>query len=331
MAIQKLEPDYPLLILCKVLQVSRSGYYAWLARKDRINLHQSRKDQLLSHIRRIDKQVHHVYGYRRMYKQLKEEEHIACSKKEVYKIMKQHNIHPKRRKKYIRTTDSNHHLPVSPNLLGQTFQATHPNQVWLGDITYLSSVEGFLYLAAVMDLYTRRIIGWSMQEHMHTSLVVDAFNMAIQHNQHQPHFRDRLDPWLLVDESSIKAMPFGLDSFLVFHSDRGSQYASREFQHQLQENHILSSMSRKGNCYDNAPMESFFHTLKSEAIDRLVQPTIAELKACVFQYIEIFYNRTRLHSSLNYKSPKAFERQYASTIIDTHNQVLSYSSYSSMV
>ena len=133
MAIQKLEPDYPLLILCKVLQVSRSGYYAWFARKDRIDLHQSRKDQLLSHIRRIDKQVHHVYGYRRMYKQLKEEEHIACSKKEVYKIMKQHNIHPKRRKKYIRTTDSNHHLPVSPNLLGQTFQATHPNQVWLGD------------------------------------------------------------------------------------------------------------------------------------------------------------------------------------------------------
>ena len=119
------------------------------------------------------------------------------------------------------------------------------------DITYLSSVEGFLYLAAVMDLYTRRIIGWSMQEDMHTSLVVDAFNMAIQHNQHQPHFRDRLDPWLLVDESSIKAMPFGLDSFLVFHSDRGSQYASREFQHQLQENHILSSMSRKCvfRCY----------------------------------------------------------------------------------
>jgi len=274
--------------------------------------------------------MHHVYGYRRMYQQLNEE-HIPCSKKEVYKIMKQHHIQVKRRKKYIRTTDSNHHLPVSPNLLCQIFKATHPNQVWLGDITYLSSVEGFLYLAAVMDLYTRRIIGWSMQEHMHTILIVDALNMAIQHNRHQSNFKDRLDPSLLVYELPIKTVPFGLDSFLVFHSDRGSQYASTEYRNQLHDNNILSSMSRKGNCYDNAPMESFFHTLKSEATDRLNQPTIAELKACVFHYIEAFYNRTRFHSSLNYMSPEAFEMQFELRLTNAHNRVSTNSTYSSML
>lgn len=318
MAIQRLQTEYPVTILCQVLAVSKSGYYHWIHRKEKRDQQKSRQDFLLFHIRRIDKLFRQTYGYRRMYEQLLLEG-ISCRQKEIYELMKQNHIQPKRKRKWMCTTDSNHDSPVSANLVNQTFQTNHPHQVWLGDITYLWSREGFLYLAAVLDLHTRKIIGWSMQTQRQASLIRQALQMALQHNFSKPDYLSRFHPdlWQPGREDNPS-----LHHFLVFHSDRGSQYASQDYRAMLKENRILSSMSRKGNCYDNAPMESFFHTLKTEATDRLIKPTIAELKACVFHYIESFYNRQRLHSSLGYLSPVIFEEKFYSTQKMNHQKLV---------
>jgi transposase InsO family protein len=197
--------------------------------------------------------------------------------------MQQAGIRSKMRRKYVRTTNSHHPHPIAPNLLDRQFSVSVPNQVWVSDITYISTDEGFLYLASTLDLYSRKIIGWAMGELMPSALVESALQMAID----------------------MRSPPSGL----LHHSDRGVQYAAHAFQGLLERNGITCSMSRKGNCYDNAVKESFFHTLKTELCDHEHYRTRAEARASVFEFIEVFYNRTRLHSKLDYCSPAEFEAQ----------------------
>jgi transposase InsO family protein len=195
--------------------------------------------------------------------------------------MRQLGIKAKTKRRFKATTDSKHNLPVAPNLLDRNFEAAGPNKIWAADITYIPTREGWLYLAVCIDLYSRMVVGWSMDSRITKQLVVDAFNMAARN---RPGARG-----------------------LVHHSDRGSQYASQEFQNILQSYNMLCSMSRKGNCYDNAVVESFFHSLKTEWVHHYRYKTRQEAKASIFEYVEIFYNRQRRHSHLNYLSPADYE------------------------
>lgn len=292
--------------------MARSSYYAWLNRQEQREQIQLKKEVFLTHIKRVFHEKKQTYGYRRIFKHLREEEKIPCYQNQIKKLMKEENIRVRRKRKYIRTTDSNHANPISPNLLNQEFIAGSPNQTWIGDITYLWTIEGFLYLAVVLDLFSRKVIGWSLQSHMRTELITDALQKAIQTRKYMTSFQTRRNPALFPAESLVgpATSTDPLHSYLIFHSDRGSQYASQVYRTVLQNQHILSSMSRKGNCYDNAVMESFFHTLKQECTDQLVKPTRAEMRAAIFEYIETFYNRTRLHSTLKYRSPVQFEQRY---------------------
>lgn len=310
--IQELALTYPIKVICHVLEVPRSSYYAWLSTREQREQKEIKKEVLLLHIKRVFHEKKQTYGYLRIFKHLREEEKIHCYQNQIKKLMKEENIRVKRKRKYIRTTDSNHASPISPNLLNQNFTASSPNQTWIGDITYLWTVEGWMYLAGVMDLFSRKVIGWSLEPHMRSELIMDALQKAIQNRKHMPSFQTRRNPALYQAESLVgpEASTDPLDSYLIFHSDRGSQYASKEYRSVLQNQNILSSMSRQGNCYDNAVMESFFHTLKQECIDQLVKPTRAEMRSAIFEYIETFYNRNRLHSTLKYQSPVQFEQRY---------------------
>lgn len=310
--IQELALEYPVKVICHVLEMARSSYYAWLNRQEQRKQHEFKKEVLLLHIQRVFHEKKQTYGYRRIFKHLREEEKIYCYQNQIKKLMKEENIRVKRKRKFIRTTDSNHASPISPNLLNQEFTASTPNQTWIGDITYLWTVEGFLYLAVVLDLFSRKVIGWSLQSHMRTELITDALQKAIQNRKYMSSFQNRRDPALFQAESLLEtaASIDPLNSYLIFHSDRGSQYASQEYRTVLQNQNILSSMSRQGNCYDNAVMESFFHTLKQECTDHLMNPTRAEMRSAIFEYMETFYNRNRLHSTLKYQSPVQFEQCY---------------------
>jgi len=296
-----------------VLDVSRSGYYLWINQKPRRDEQIKQQTLLLKYIRKLFYNSYETYGYRRVQKQLVNQEGIICSKQRVYILMKQNALHIKHKRKFIRTTDSNHDLPISLNLIKQSFkEIKRPNQVWLGDITYLWTKENWFYLATIMDLGTRKIIGWSMKPQINTELVLNALYMAILNRKGSPFFHNRLNPQLWQPDKENTHL---LDQFLVFHSDRGSQYASKAYQQALKDHWILSSMSRRGNCYDNAPMESFFHTLKQDATDRLFQPSRDEVKSCVFRYIEGFYNYKRLHSSLGYRSPHEYDQMFYNQVI----------------
>ena len=198
--------------------------------------------------------------------------------------MRQHGIAAEKKRKFIRTTDSNHSLPVAPNRLDQCFQADKPDSVWTADITYIWTGQGWLYLAVVIDLFSRRIVGWSMAPSLERTLVVDALQMAI----------------------AARNPAEGL----IHHSDRGSQYASHDYQKLLRKNKMVTSMSRRGNCYDNAPTESWFATLKREPVYRTSYATHAEARQNIFEYIEVWYNRQRKHSAIGYKSPVAYEEQW---------------------
>lgn len=264
--------------MCKVLKVSRSGYYAWRKCPESRRSRENRK--LAAKIRVIHGQSRKTYGAPRVYRELKDQR-VCCSKNRVARIMRQEGIRAKSKRKFKATTDSKHQLPVAPNLLNQDFDVKTLNTVWLADITYIGTEEGWLYLAAVRDLGSRRIIGWSMAERMTRQLTIDALMMAIGN-------RNRVEG-------------------VVHHSDRGSQYASAEYQQLLQSHKIVCSMSRRGNCYDNAVMESFFHTLKTEWVYFNRYRTRGEAKASIFDYIEVFYNRQRRHSVLDYVSPFQYE------------------------
>jgi len=270
---------YPVTLLCRVLGVVRSGYYRW---RQRPLGKRKMADMILSmHIRDIFKQSRDTYGSYRIHAALVDDG-LRCGRKRVARLVRENDLEPKavRRFKVI-TTDSKHKFPVAPNVLQQNFTAEGPDRVWLSDITYVSTIDGWLYLAAVMDLYSRRIVGWAMSDSLHRQLVMDALQMAIMVRQPLPG--------------------------LLHHSDRGSQYASKEYQALLTQYQMVGSMSRKGNCYDNAPMESFFGTFKTELTFHRDYTTRNEARLDIFEYIEVFYNRQRRHSALDYKSPANYE------------------------
>jgi transposase InsO family protein len=270
--------------MCQVLNVVRNGFYQWKNRKPSKRLEKTRA--MIDEIYKIHDQFEQTYGSPRMWLELLERG-IEVSLNTVAKWMREIGVKVKTKKKFVRTTDSKHQLSVAENLLNQDFQqVSRKNEVWLSDITYIKTKEGWLYLAAIKDLFTRKIVGWSMGDHMKKSLVCDALKMAYANEQPEGE--------------------------LVHHSDRGSQYCSEEYQKLLRDKNIQTSMSRKGNCYDNAPMESFFATLKKERVHRRKYETRAEAKQDIFQYIECFYNRVRRHSGIGYMSPVEYESQLAS-------------------
>jgi transposase InsO family protein len=265
--------------MCDVLKVTRSGYYAW--RKRGTSARAARQEKLVAQMRVIhaDKNMH-CYGSPRMQKELQARGHAVCENT-VAKLMQAQGIQATATRKFRQTTDSHHPHPVAENVLDRAFTTTQPNEKVVADITYIWTLEGWLYLAVVLDLYSRKVVGWSLSERLTSDLVTDALEMAIGRRLPQ--------------------------AGLLAHSDRGSQYAGAAYQELLRLHGITCSMSRKGNCWDNAPMESFFATLKKELIQQERYATRAEARRSVFEYIEVFYNRVRRHSALGYVSPAEFE------------------------
>ncbi|WRO21353.1 IS3 family transposase [Metallumcola ferriviriculae] len=270
--------------MCRVLEVSRSGYYAWLKRPES---DRKRRDKyLLKKIREIHKDSRGTYGSPRITRVL-QKQGVRCSPKRVARLMRENGIVAKTKRRFKATTNSKHNYPVAGNLLNQDFNVDRPNNVWVADITYIPTNEGWLYLATIQDLFNRKIVGWAMDKTMTRKLVLGALRQA--HRRYRPQ------------------------AGLIHHSDRGSQYASYEYQQALKDYHMVPSMSRKGNCYDNACMESFFGTLKQELIYGIRFRTRAEARQAIFEYIEVFYNRSRLHSALGYMSPVEYEQLFSQT------------------
>ncbi len=278
--IQDHEKDFDVTAMCQTFEVSRSGYYAWKRRP--VSQTRQRAESLTSEIEEIHLKNKQVYGSPRVHQELVDRGHECCVNT-VAKLMRNAGIRAKTKKKFKVTTDSRHDRPVAENLLGQQFDtATKPNEIWLSDITYVWTESGWMYLAVVLDLFTRKVVGWSLDNSMTSQLVVDAMQQAI----------DRQRP----------------EGNVICHSDRGSQYASEQYQQLLKRNGFVCSMSRKGNCWDNAPMESFFATLKKELIHHEKYASQVSARRSLFEYIEAFYNTTRKHSALGYKSPAQFEQ-----------------------
>lgn len=271
---------WPVRVMCQTLEVSPAGYYAWLSRPP--SFQQQRRAALLVLIQGIHAEVKQRYGSPRVHAALAAQGE-ACSVNTVAKLMRDNDIRAKSARRFrCRTTDSNHPLPVADNLLGREFEPEGPNESWVADITYVPTREGWLYLAIVEDLYSRKVVGWSMAATMESRLVVDALELAVKRR--------------LPDEG------------LVAHSDRGSQYASDHYQRLLGKHGITCSMSGVAQCWDNAPAESFFASLKKELTHHEDYQTRQEARASIFEYIEVFYNNERLHSSLGYVTPAAYER-----------------------
>jgi putative transposase len=282
--IERNRHHWPVSVLCEVLEVSPSGYHQRRQRTAQAKPHRGRvsDDALLANIKAIHAQVKGEYGWPRMWKELLALG-VRVGKERVRKLMAQHGIRARHKRKYIATTNSNHDLPVAPNLLARNFTATAPNQVWTSDITYLATAEGWVYLAVIIDLFSRQVVGWSMQPHMKAELVTDALRMA--------WFRRRPQAGVIV------------------HSDRGSQYCSGLFQDTLKAYGMRSSMSRRGDCWDNAPTESLWGSLK---VARMHGRHFATRRAAMDEVIDWlgFYNARRLHSTLDYVSPMTFEKNW---------------------
>ena len=268
--------------LCRTLEVGSSGFYAWLKRPESPRKRETRR--LLMAIKVIHQKSRRNYGSPRIHAELNETGY-SCSKHRVSRLMRQHGIVSKHKRKFRVTTNSAHSYPIAENLLQRRFDVSGPGQCWVSDITYIPTQEGWLYLAITLDLFSRKVIGWSMGRWITGQLVVEALNMAIKTRC--------------------------LKSGLIHHSDRGVQYASKKFQSLLKTCGIRCSMSRKGDCWDNAVAESFFHTLKVELIHGTIYNTRQEAKTAIFEYIEVFYNRQRRHSYLGYLSPVDFEKKNA--------------------
>ena len=274
---------WPVRVMCAALEVSRSGYYAWRGRRESPRAADNRV--LLAAIRRVHADHRGRYGAPRIQAALRAEGH-SVSRGRVERLMRRHGIRAISQRRFrVVTTDSNHSLPIADNLLDQTFLATRPNQIWLADITYIPTDEGWLYLATVLDLFSRKVVGWAMRDHMRQELTIAALTMAIQRQRPAPR--------------------------LIHHSDRGSQYAAGGYRQVLDAANLVQSMSRKGNCWDNAPMESFFHTLKTELVHHAAYATREAAKRDLFAYIEGYYNRLRIHSALGYITPEQAELQTA--------------------
>mgnify|MGYP002400167859 CR=1 FL=1 len=264
--------------MAEVLGVSRSGYYAWVGRpqseRDRAN------EELAERIRKIQKRVKYRYGAPRMTAELSRDGGRAGHNR-VARIMREHGLQARPKRRYRSTTKASESAPAAENVLARGFEVSTTNTVWVSDITYIATAEGWLYLAVVLDLCSRRVVGWSMSSRLSTDLVLRAFWMAVL----------------------ARRPPKGL----LFHSDRGSQYSSHAFRRALGRCEMVQSMSRKGNCWDNAPSEAFFSTLKGELMDGKAFPSRQAAQAAIFEYMEVFYNRGRLHSSLGYLTPVEYE------------------------
>ena len=267
------EQEFAVRLMCRVLSVSPSGYYAWRDRKPSVQA--QRRAQLEAKVLEAFGAERSRAGAPRLSRRLQ------VGRRQVAQSLRRQGLRAKAARKFKATTNSNHALPVAENLLQQDFTAQRPDQRWVGDITYIATDEGWLYLAVVLDLYSRKVVGWSMSERMTATLVCNALRMAL-FRRHLP--RD-----------------------VIMHTDRGSQYCSREHRALLEANGLIASMSAKGNCYDNAAMESWNHSYKVEAIHGERFTTRAQAKTHTFDYIEVYYNRQRLHSTLGYLSPEEFE------------------------
>jgi putative transposase len=269
-------------MMCEVLEVSRSGYYAW---RDRGPSERAKQNvELVGEIVEIHAASRRTYGSPRVHAELRERG-FEVSRKRVEKQMREQGLVGRRRPKFRKTTDSNHDEPIAPNLVGRQFDVAEPDRVWVADITYIWTHQGWMYLAVVLDLFSRRVVGWSMAEHMRVDLVLDALRAALG-----------------------KRAP--CDAGLMFHSDRGSQYAAKDYRAALEAAGITCSMSRRGNCWDNAVAESFFATLKTELVHDVIFTSRQAAKTTIAEWIEIFYNGKRRHSSLGYLAPLEFERRY---------------------
>jgi putative transposase len=269
-------------LLCELMEISRSGYYDWTTRPAS---HRSQEHaRLIPKIKKIFRESRETYGYRRVTRELRKQSE-NCGKHRTACLMRKLELTPKSKRRFKVTTDSKHGLPIFTNVLNRQFNPSKINQAWVSDITYIATDQGWLYLAVVMDLYSRTIVGWAMDKQMTENLVIDALTMALSRRK--------------------------IYAGLLLHSDRGSQYASKAYQRLLIQNGIICSMSRKGNCWDNSVMESFFRSLKVECIYRKKFTGQEQARLAVFDYIEVFYNRQRTHSKLNYLSPMNYELAYA--------------------
>jgi putative transposase len=273
------QEEFPVSVMCRVLHVAESGYYAW--RKRPPSAHQVADEQLSQQIRQIFTEGRGVYGSPRVHAGL-HQRGLACGRKRVARLMRQVGLRVHRKRRHVRTTDSQHIRPVAPNVLQRNFQAQRPNEKWVADITGIWTQHGWLYLAGIVDCYSRLMVGWAMSPLRDEALITSALQMAL--GRRQP----------TVD--------------LIHHSDRGSQYTSSRYRALLADHGITLSMSRKGDCFDNALMESVWGTLKTECAERHQFTTHQEAQTVLFEYIEVFYNRQRLHSSLGYHSPVHFEQ-----------------------
>jgi putative transposase len=267
--------------MCRIMDLSRSGFYHWLKRPESLRKQEDRS--LGKQVKIIHKRSRGTYGARRIKRDLAAEGK-RVGRPRITRLMRENNLKSKVRKRFKTTTDSNHNLPVAPNLLERNFKVDKPDTVYVSDITYIPTKEGWLYLTVFIDLFSRMVVGWSMSNRITANMVNDALIMAI---------------W--------KRKPA---KGLMVHSDRGSQYASKIFQKTLDNNGFICSMSRKGDCWDNAPSESFFHTIKTELIHQQHYQSRAEAEQDIFEYIEVFYNRQRRHSTIDYLAPLEFDRLY---------------------
>jgi putative transposase len=275
----KLAKEYPIKQLSQTLEVARSGYYRW--RQGPSSARDAANAQLVEEIKRVHKAMRGNYGSPRITRELRQAGH-RCNHKRVERLMRQHGLRGCTcSKRKVRTTDSEHDQPVAPNLLRDRATPQKPNEVWVADITYIPTAQGYLFLAAVMDLYSRLIVGWSLWRRLEASGALQALNRALANRRY----------------------PRGV----IHHSDRGVQYASMEYRKRLKQCGLIASMSRKGNCYDNAAMEAFWSTLKREALQESSKWSENRVSQVTFEFIEAIYNRSRLHSSLDYQSPVDFE------------------------
>lgn len=271
---------FPIDLMCEVLQVSRSGFYAWRGRPEPARAIEDRR--MAQQIATIHAHHRGRYGSPRILEDLREEG-IATSRRRVSRLMRQQDLKWRRKRRFRTTTDSDHVLPIAPNLLSREFAVDAPNRVWVGDMTYIWTAEGWLYLAVLLDLYSRKVVGWSMSDRPSRKLTLDALEMAITRRRPTPG--------------------------LLHHTDRGSQYASRDYRRRLDQAGMVCSMSRTGDCWDNAVAESFFATLKGELLGDAEPATRDEARRAVFEYVEGYYNVMRRHSTLGHLSPLAFERR----------------------
>ena len=270
--------QFSIVMMCAALGVSRSGYYAW--RKRLPSARAQANERLSTHIQTVFDWSRNTYGYRRIHAALVDQG-VGCGRNRVARLMRLAGLQGRRRRRYQVTTQSRHNLPVAPNRLARDFLALAPNQKWVSDITYVRTGQGWLFLAAILDLYARLVVGWAIESYLTERLTLKALHMALNRRRPLPG--------------------------MLHHSDRGSQYASTRYQVLLASQQVVTSMSRKGNAYDNAPMESFFATLKTELIHRRHYQTHREARVDIFEYIEVFYNRQRRHSALHYLTPADYD------------------------